>query len=299
RETDQTFIYVTLNPAVEEVPEALKASIEKVEDIQGFVAIDRVIDLDNEETFLIEREKEQTIPEDEEASESEETSSEEAEETPLDEVKDEITETEKESKEMQEESDTKSEDNVVAKDTEIKKEYSRTLMQSKATESSTSRLGHIRGGNRPFYKTLGGQSSPASAKYQNKVYYIKKQAKIGSETFYLLSTSPSATKDLLGWMNAKDVDSRTHKTATKTDQQLIIKGSGKAKEKACGGSKDAVHTSMKNFKGNLFDVNLTERVGNNTWYRGKINGKGKNVWLHANQTEKLTIKESRTSRLGH
>src|SRR5699024_12197268 len=67
-----------------------------------------------------------------------------------------------------------------------------------------------------FYKTLGGQSSPASAKYQNKVYYIKKQAKIGSETFYLLSTSPSATKDLLGWMNAKDVDSRTHKTATKT-----------------------------------------------------------------------------------
>src|SRR5699024_11117834 len=55
RETDQTFIYVTLNPAVEEVPEALKASIEKVEDIQGFVAIDRVIDLANEETFLIER----------------------------------------------------------------------------------------------------------------------------------------------------------------------------------------------------------------------------------------------------
>src|SRR5699024_6389691 len=121
-----------------------------------------------------------------------------------------------------------------------------------------------------------------------------KQAKIGSETLYLLSTSPSATKDTLGWMNAKDVDSRTHKTVTKTAKQLTIKGTGKATSKAWGGSKDAVHTSMKSFKGNSFNVNLTEKVGNNTWYRGKVNGKGKNVWLHSSQTQ---AKQSNSDKL--
>src|SRR5699024_5022729 len=96
------------------------------------------------------------------------------------------------------------------------------------------------------------------------------------------------------WMNAKDVDSRTHKTVTKTAKQLTIKGTGKATSKAWGGSKDAVHTSMKSFKGNSFKVNLTEKVGNNTWYRGKINGKGKNVWLHSSQTQ---AKQSNSDKL--
>src|SRR5699024_11230099 len=43
------------------------------------------------------------------------------------------------------------------------------------------------------------------------------------------------------------------------------------------------------------DLNLTEKVGNNTWYRGKINGEGQNVWLHSNFVFKS--EESKTSKL--
>src|SRR5699024_12523785 len=70
--------------------------------------------------------------------------------------------------------------------------------------------------------------------------------------------------------------------------------------KAWGGDKDAVHKSLKNFEDTILHVNLTEKVGKNTWYRGKINNQGENVWVHSSQTkEKPQIKQNKTSKLGH
>src|SRR5699024_9130089 len=61
-----------------------------------------------------------------------------------------------------------------------------------------------------------------------------------------------------------------------------------------------VHKSLKNFEDTTLHVNLTEKVGKNTWYRGKINNQGENVWVHSSQTkEKPQIKQSKTSKLGH
>src|SRR5699024_2977163 len=155
------------------------------------------------------------------------------------------------------------------------------------TESETSRLGHIRGGDdRKIYKTLGGKSTQPSSKHWNKVYYIKRQAKMDSETYYLLSRSPSASKNVVGWMNAKDLETHKHQGVSRESHQMIIKGTGRATSKAWGGSKDTVHQSMKSFTGDIFDINLTEKVGKNTWYRGKINSTGQNVWLPSNKLEK-------------
>src|SRR5690625_3849607 len=89
------------------------------------------------------------------------------------------------------------------------------MLRSVPKEKKTSRLGHIRSGDRPIYKTIGGKSFKATAKYQNKVYYIKREAQVGSEKYYLLSTSPSATKNVLGRMKAKDISTNSHKKKTK------------------------------------------------------------------------------------
>src|SRR5699024_3180969 len=129
----------------------------------------------------------------------------------------------------------------------------------------TSLLAHVKGGDRPVYEEIGGKSFKATAKYQNQVYYVKREAKVGSETFYLLSRSPSPSKDVLRWMKKKDVSKHTHQGVTKRPGAIKIK----------------------------------EKVGKNTWYRGKIDRKGSNIWLHKSKLEKLKINEKSTSRLGH
>src|SRR5699024_369658 len=164
---------------------------------------------------------------------------------------------------------------------------SQTLKMPQITESDTSQLGHIRGGERYIYESIGGESFKAAPTYTNAVYYIKRQAKVESETYYLLSQSPSDTRGVVGWMRASDLSILAHVGVSKTPKQLLLNGKGKGTRKAWGGSKDIVHASMDQFKGQIFEVNLTEKVGNNIWYRGKIDGQGANVWLHSSQADKV------------
>src|SRR5699024_10111830 len=84
-----------------------------------------------------------------------------------------------------------------------------------------------------------------------------------------------------------------------TSEKKSIKGNGKGTRMAWGGKQDAIHASMASHKGKTFHVNMKETVGNGTWYRGKIDGKGANVWLKSNQVEALKLTESKTSLLGH
>src|SRR5699024_11017347 len=45
---------------------------------------------------------------------------------------------------------------------------------------------------------------------------------------------------------------------------------------------------LSKYKGETFKVHLTEKVGNNTWYRGKLDGK--TVWLHSNFVSTASVK---------
>src|SRR5699024_10996024 len=65
------------------------------------------------------------------------------------------------------------------------------------------------------------------------------------------------------------------------------------RSKAWGAKKDHVYSDLSQYAGEIFEVNLTEKVGNNTWYRGKLDGK--TVWLHSNFVTKTEI--SKTSKL--
>src|SRR5690625_3999424 len=50
--------------------------------------------------------------------------------------------------------------------------------------------------------------------------------------------------------------------------------------------------SMISLTGYIFNINLKEKVGKNTWYREKINSIGQNVWLHSSHVVKDAIKET-------
>src|SRR5690625_288196 len=321
-ETTEEYIYVSLN---EEIPEELEAELEDKEVVEGFVHVDRLVALDKEDEFLLKRENDtqEDATNDEQDNEfsdeseiaedniSEESNEENVEEEPKNDEQ--SNEEEKQSDSEEAQSDDKSDDEATTEETEEEKEEQNkekleeekenneiSTFASKPQTSSTSRLGHIRGGDRPIYKELGGKSFKATSKYQNQVYYIKRQAKMDGNTYYLLSDQPSATKGVVGWMKASDVSTHSHTGVTKKSNELLLNGKGKATSKAWGGDKDAVHKSLKNFEDTTLHVNLTEKVGKNTWYRGKINNQGENVWVHSSQTkEKPQIKQSKTSKLGH
>lgn len=173
------------------------------------------------------------------------------------------------------------------------------IHSSYVTESdvtNTSRLGHIRSGNVKIFNDLSlSNYETAGSKYTNAVYYIKSQAKVGKQTYYLISTSPSRTKNTVGWVKSTDLSTHTHTGTDKTPREFYFTGKGKAYSKAWGGSKDLVEGNLTKHKSQVFEVNLTEQVGGNTWYRGTINGK--TAWVHSSYVTSKS--ESKTSRLGH
>src|SRR5699024_2462396 len=134
----------------------------------------------------------------------------------------------------------------------------------------------------------------AGSNATHKVYYIKKQAKLGSQLYYLIGTSPTASKNTLGWVKSQDMSTHAHKGVDKKSKQFVVKGTGKAYTKAWGGEKDKVY-DLKNLKDQILKVHLTEKIGKNTWYRGVLDGK--TVFIHSSYLTKYD--EQKTSRLGH
>src|SRR5690625_3009471 len=163
-------------------------------------------------------------------------------------------------------------------------------------ESKTSLLGHIISGDVDIYeKEINGKSIKAGSQYTNAVYYIKRQAKLDNDTYYLISKSPSDTKGVVGGVKESDLSIRTHVGVDKKSKTFYIKGNGKATTKAWGGKKDTVYGDLSGYINEPFKVHLTEKVGNNTWYRGTLGGK--TVWLHSSYVYEAT--KSKTSLLGH
>lgn len=167
----------------------------------------------------------------------------------------------------------------------------------KTNEIATSRLGHIKSTSTRIYSDYKNTSKYTLAGTANthEVYYIKKEVLHNSQRYYLISRNPSSTTGVVGWVKSNDVSTHLHVGVDKNQKTFYIKGSGSAYSKAWGGNKNLVFKSLSSYEGQVFKVNLTERVGNNTWYRGTLNGK--TAWLHSNYL--VEAKESTTSRLGH
>lgn len=171
-----------------------------------------------------------------------------------------------------------------------------SFVTDKRKESNTSKLGHLRTGAKIYEeaKTSAAYRNAGSDDY-NQVYYIKKQIERDGQLFYLISYAPSRTKDVVGWVKAEQIKTHAHTGVSKQAQTLYLTGAGKSYNKAWGGSKNLVSSNLSASRGKAFKVNLTEKVGNNIWYRGTLDGK--QMWLHSSYVS--AKEESKISRLGH
>lgn len=165
-------------------------------------------------------------------------------------------------------------------------------------EKNISKVGQIRKTGIDIYQKIDDITSiiQSNSDHLNRVYYIKKQVKIDNKTFYLISNEPSSTNGVVGWVNSEDILTYSHVSVDKQEKMLYLKGTGAAYSKIWGGSKLIVFNSsdLSSRKGYAIQVDLTEKVGNNIWYRGIVDGK--RVWIHSSHVQAETGKA--TSRLG-
>ncbi|WP_188738830.1 N-acetylglucosaminidase, partial [Oceanobacillus neutriphilus] len=148
---------------------------------------------------------------------------------------------------------------------------------SEVKQTNTSKLGHLKS-NAEIYKQLGDLNSKIdNTKYLNAVYYIKSQSTINGQEYYLISTQASSTDGTIGWVESSQINTHNHTGVDTESKTFFIDGKGQAYSKAWGGNKDFVY-NLSNYKEQPFQINKTEKVGNNIWYRGVLNGR--QVFIH-------------------
>src|SRR5699024_1046151 len=100
-------------------------------------------------------------------------------------------------------------------------------------ESSTSRLGHLRD-SATIYPEIGDVDSATEVTLDQLeyVYYIKKQADIGSTRYYLIGKQPNTRNEVIGWVKATDIQTHLHTGIDTIPKTLIANGRGQAFTKA-------------------------------------------------------------------
>lgn len=157
----------------------------------------------------------------------------------------------------------------------------------KYKEKLVSKLARIRTGESLIYESpedLTHQQS--SRKFKNNTYYVKKEATINKDKYYLLSTEPSAIEGVIGWMKSTDVRNPNHVQIDMDSKELIITGTGRAVDRPWGTDGNVIYGDMSNFQGETFYVHRTDKVGKNEWYNGELHGK--DVWIRGRHLQKIT-----------
>lgn len=165
-------------------------------------------------------------------------------------------------------------------------------------ESNTSKIGRINNPNTIIYKDLNAGSSmkKTGSRYSDTVVYIKKQAKVSNRLYYLISTQRSSSVGVIGWVQARDIRTQSHRVIDTNDKTLYLDGTGWSYTDPWGGSKDIVNKDLTPYKQLKFKINRTEKVGKYIWYRGDLNGK--TVWIMGNNFMEVDIEKSSTSKIG-
>lgn len=147
-------------------------------------------------------------------------------------------------------------------------------------EESISRIGQIKDGKSFIYTDLGSESEKKSSQdFKKSVYYIKKQAKLKNNLFYLLSSEPSAQNGVVGWMNASDLNTHSYVLIDEDRKVLILKGSGEGYSHPWGAEKNYL-LSLKKYKDFKVNIIQTVKVGKNLWFYCELNNE--KVWVRHN-----------------
>lgn len=153
-------------------------------------------------------------------------------------------------------------------------------------DKPVSMLGHFRSGESFIYNSLSDLTeSINSQSYKHKVFYIRKQSSNGKDSFCLLSEKPSGVEGVVGWVNLTNLALHRHIIVDCDKKNFVINGNGKAFDKPWGGKKNCVFNNLKPYVNQKFVVIQTDFVGNNIWYKGKL--EDKEIWVHSSAVDPI------------
>ena len=164
----------------------------------------------------------------------------------------------------------------------LKAEAQTTTQSNTVKTTNTSRLGQIKYSTALIYKTPNSsKGTKAGTSKLQLTYYINQTAKYKNVTYYQISNYyKSPSKAAIGWIKAQDLNSNAY-TINKNTTSRYVTGSGKGYTRPWGGSRNVLLSSLTASKGALFKTKTIEKVGNETWYSGTLNGQ--TIWLKSNQ----------------
>lgn len=157
----------------------------------------------------------------------------------------------------------------------------KTTVKAKVKQGKTSRLGRIKTAKAIIYPTPTATKGTTSAKQLHLTFYINKKAIYKDTAYFLISNYKDPSKPTVGWVKSKDITTRTHTIAKNSTTKRYVKGNGKAYTRPWGDERNVMFTTLTKDKNTLFQPKTTEKVGNDVWYSGKLNGQ--TVWLKYNQ----------------
>lgn len=156
---------------------------------------------------------------------------------------------------------------------------------------TTSRLGRINNEDVIIYNSPEENEGEKARERYGYTYYIKEKAVRGNDVYYHLSngeTESSFSEQSIGWVKEQDLRTYTHYGMDNRSKIVHLNGEGSAFSRVWGWSKQRVF-DLSDYEGSEFHVNLTETVGDNIWYRGKIEGEGNDVWVHQDNTDSIEV----------
>src|SRR5699024_3116792 len=175
------------------------------------------------------QENDESIKEDEENTDSEETDDvSEEEDTNASEENDESTDNNEEEKSPNEDSDNNDEESEDNKSEELDEEdefnpspYA-TQNARNIVEKKTSKLARIKNSQVNIYESIDGKSKKAGTKHTDRTYYVKKEATVDKEEYYLISKLPSSKNGVVGWVKSSDLKYYTHKGVDKKSKTFYL-----------------------------------------------------------------------------
>ncbi len=154
--------------------------------------------------------------------------------------------------------------------------------KSEYKERLISKIGRVNEGNLPIYRTPKDLTDfDNTKKMTGNTYYIKKQADLNEERFYLLSDEPSALNGTIGWMKATDVVTHDLVLIDEDLKTFKLVGEGLAYNRPWGAKNNVLIKDLTPFKGKEFRVERTDKVRSGYWYFGTL--QGEKVWIHQNR----------------
>lgn len=140
----------------------------------------------------------------------------------------------------------------------------------------------------PIYKNAGDKKTLmlAGKDYTDEIFYVRKKAVVAGTTYYQITRSTSDKTPAIGWVKEKSLKLSSFSYVKNDATVKKLNGTGAAYTRPGGEARNRMFKNLTAHKNKPFTPQSTAKVGNETWYLGKIDTY--TVWLHASSVGATT-----------